>query len=67
VTGAREIALTPDGAVWTIVAGKAIYRFDANLNIRRNRRCRSRKTGSRIASRLRRTTRFGPMGKTGCT
>ncbi len=31
VTGAREIALTPDGAVWTIIAGKAIYRFDANL------------------------------------
>lgn len=32
VTGARQIALTPDGVVWTLVAGKAIYRFDANLD-----------------------------------
>ena len=30
--GARQIKLTPDGAVWTIVAGKEIYRFDANLD-----------------------------------
>jgi diguanylate cyclase (GGDEF)-like protein len=29
--GARQIKLTPDGAVWAIIAGKGIYRFDANL------------------------------------
>lgn len=31
-TGSRQIKLTPDGAVWTIVADKGIYRFDANLD-----------------------------------
>ena len=29
--GARQIKLASDGAVWTIVPGKGIYRFDANL------------------------------------
>ena len=28
--GARQITITPDGAVWTVVARKAIYRFDGN-------------------------------------
>jgi diguanylate cyclase (GGDEF)-like protein len=29
--GARQIKITPDGAVWVLIAGKGIYRFDANL------------------------------------
>jgi diguanylate cyclase (GGDEF)-like protein len=29
--GARQIKLTPDGAVWAMVSGKRIYRFDANF------------------------------------
>jgi len=46
-------------SVWTIVAGKAIYRFDANLEHPSEQAVPIRKTGSRIASRLRRTTRLG--------